>query len=444
MEPESLIHRYLIGEASPEEVEELDRQLASDPGLRKRLVREARLDAGLREIALERASGREEETAAGCRSRRAKRSVLWTWGTWAAAAALLAVGFVTWMQRPSGAVVATIASSEGASWESSVPTVPGSALPAGYLKLRSGIATVEFRSGARVRIESPAHLVLETPMRGRLLEGAAIVDVPDRAIGFVLETPGSHAVDHGTRFAVSVDEEARTSAFEVLSGEISVHHPGSGESVRLSERESILAQGEGLLRGGQEPGEKGRLPGISTGLRLATSGREATVIRNGEHEDRIHPDFLMAKRSSFLPGYDRRSVFAFDLADVDGGEVEGVRLRLNLVPCGLGFAARLPEESKFSLYGIVGRGEFRNLRWEEAPQPEEGTPVGTFTIPRSRRTGNFSVESDALTRFVRAHAGEPVTFLLVRDTDEAMGNGLVHAFASSRHPEASGPILEIN
>ena len=86
-----------------------------------------------------------------------------------------------------------------------MPTTPGSALTAGYLKLTSGIATIQFKSGAKVVLEAPAHLVLETPMRGRLLAGSAVIDVPKTAIGFVMEAPGGYAVDLGTQFAVSVN-----------------------------------------------------------------------------------------------------------------------------------------------------------------------------------------------------------------------------------------------
>ena len=32
-----------------------------------------------------------------------------------------------------------------------------------------------------------------------------MVEVPERAIGFVLETPDGYAIDYGTRFAVAVD-----------------------------------------------------------------------------------------------------------------------------------------------------------------------------------------------------------------------------------------------
>ena len=225
MESDQLIHRYLIGEASKDEVETPDRLLATDPVLRRKLIFEAGTDAGLREIAFERVS----KEGAGDSERNSivvfPRVV--SFFTMAAAVTLLGVLTWSWFSKPE--VVVTLVSSEGASWESSLPTSPGSDLTAGYLNLTSGMATIRFRSGAEVVLETPANLVLETPMRGKLLAGAAVIDVPDEAIGFIMETPDGDAIDHGTLFAVSVDEKESNSAFEVLEGEITVHHPVTGK-----------------------------------------------------------------------------------------------------------------------------------------------------------------------------------------------------------------------
>lgn len=82
MNPNELIQRYLHGEATDAEVAELDRLLATDPALRRKLIVEAGIDAGLCEIARERAS---QPTAVAPR-----RSVWLSWRPLVAAAA----GFV--------------------------------------------------------------------------------------------------------------------------------------------------------------------------------------------------------------------------------------------------------------------------------------------------------------------------------------------------------------
>ena len=200
MDAHELIHRYLMGEATADEVAELDRLLASDPALRRKLIFEAGTDAGLREIALER-------VAAPVSAERKIISPIFRPVAWiAAAAAVVLLATLTWTQLSRPAVIATLVSGEDASWESSLPTAPGSELVAGYLKLNTGIATIQFKSGAKVVLEAPAHLVLETPMRGRLLAGSAVIDVPKSAIGFIIDAPGGYAVDHGTQVRGQRDE----------------------------------------------------------------------------------------------------------------------------------------------------------------------------------------------------------------------------------------------
>ena len=135
--------------------------------------------------------------------------------------------------------IATIQSCEDAAWESDLPTTPGSELTSGSLKLRTGLASIRLRSGASLLLEGPAEIELISTMKTRLVSGMAMVEVPESAIGFVLETPDGYAIDYGTRFAVAVDPIKNLSSFEVIDGEIGVHHPVSGEEVRLVDNQTI-------------------------------------------------------------------------------------------------------------------------------------------------------------------------------------------------------------
>ena len=83
MNPNELIQRYQHGEATDAEVAELDRLLASDPALRRRLIVVSGIDAGLCEIARERASQPPVAVAVAPR-----RSVWLSWRPLAAAAAI--------------------------------------------------------------------------------------------------------------------------------------------------------------------------------------------------------------------------------------------------------------------------------------------------------------------------------------------------------------------
>ncbi|MDF1739646.1 MAG: FecR domain-containing protein [Verrucomicrobiales bacterium] len=439
MESDQLIHRYLIGEATAEEVAALDGLLAADPELRRKLIFEAGTDARLREIALERVADESAEKMAPV-----KVSFLSPVSLLSIAAGVVAfLGAYLWTASLKPEVVATLVSSEGASWESSLPTLPGSKLTAGSLNLTSGMATIRFRSGAEVVLEAPANLVLETPMRGKLLAGAAVIDVPDEAIGFIMETPDSYAVDHGTRFAVSVDEKESHSAFEVLEGEISVHHPVTGEEVRLSGRQSSTVSGDGMVKIDGPLPEK-TLASTKGRVRIDASPGAFSVVGNNEVEY-LHSDFLMAKKSLPNEAFDRRSLFTFDLTGFDPDRYASAGILLNLVPTGIGYAAHLPVVNRFQIYGRAGEAgpvDGSLPRWETVAKPEECELLGTFEIPRSQKRGTFGIETPELMAFLKAHPTGRVSFLLVRETLELERGGLVHTFASDSHPASSGPVLE--
>ena len=56
MDPRTLIHRYLLGDISDAEMQQLERMLADDAELRQQFVLAAATETGLRDIAIERAS----------------------------------------------------------------------------------------------------------------------------------------------------------------------------------------------------------------------------------------------------------------------------------------------------------------------------------------------------------------------------------------------------
>ena len=435
-----LVALFQLDRLSTEEFAELEAMLADSPEARATFHRCCRMDALML---------REAESLDDVSEERARPSTLknaiWGWvGMAAACAALLAVLIGSMMARP--AIVADLVSAENASWESSLSTQPGAELAAGYLKLTSGLATIRFRSGAMVMLEAPAHLVLEDPMRGKLLAGSAVIDVPEEAIGFIIDTPEGYAVDHGTKFAVSVDAAEKHSSFEVLEGEISVHHPKSGGEARLTDKQMTSVTSEGLttaLRSGSEKKVKWKHRGKRT--RISTKGRGTSLVRNDERAAWLHPDFLMVKNSKKLDSeYDRRALFGFNLAEVDFDAVRTAQLRLNLVPSGIGFASHLAETNRFLIYGLPD-GDAENwsmdCSWSDAATPEEAILLGSFDVPRSHQQGSFGIWNEALLAHLKADSNGQVSFLLVRETPEEEGGGLVHAFASGSHPEASGPAL---
>jgi hypothetical protein len=364
----------------------------------------------------------------------------------AATAALIAVTVSVFQFWPKH--VATLVSSEDATWESPLPTVPGSRLEPDYLRLKAGVATIRFDSGAEVVLEAPAHIVLETEMQGRLLEGSAVITVPESAIGFVMESPDAFAVDHGTQFAMSVDVSGQGTTFEVLSGEISVHHESSGNVIRLNDSQAAAVTADGIKKLNVSIPE-GTLSQPEKTLRLKSEGLEASVIRDDNSRfECLHQDLLMLKTTAQHKQFDRRAFFGFSLSGVDLESVQSASLRLNLVPTGLGFATRLTEVNTFAIYALPD--EFtvhwnpETLRWDDVPDLKDCRLVGTFDIPRSRQRGSFRVETPEVLDSLKATSLDKVVFLALRQTPELQLGGLVHAFASSTHPEASGPSLELS
>ena len=206
---------------------------------------------------------------------------------WAIAATVLfALGAVGGLLSGSiqPEVIATLASVEEAAWQSALPTMPGSELTKGTLALTSGIATIRFRSGAEVTLQSPAKLAIETPMRAKLISGAAMVEVPDSAIGFVLATPEGYAVDHGTQFSVRVDEANQNSRFEVIDGEISIHVDATGDEARLTGQSQAATISSDTLATFDAAAVPPDAPAATEIVRIGTNGQATSVIGNNRRD----------------------------------------------------------------------------------------------------------------------------------------------------------------
>lgn len=97
----------------------------------------------------------------------------------------------------------------------------GALLPAGLVKLESGLAQVELFSGVRLVVEGTAEFEVLSPMEMRLTQGRVRAHVPETAHGFRIHTPEGDVVDLGTEFAVNAS--AQSSELHVLQGEVEWH-----------------------------------------------------------------------------------------------------------------------------------------------------------------------------------------------------------------------------
>ncbi len=458
-ELERLLEAASNGDLSPDDWQRLASRLEQDSQARAAFIQAAAMDAmlahefpssgqGVAASALDLPDATLPKTRSSAskqeRSRLSKGVVLALLGL--AAALLMAIAIPNWYTdaRP----IATLASSENAAWESLLPTAPGAELPPGLLDLRTGIATIQFNSGAEVVVEAPAQLELISTMRARLFAGAAVVAVSDAAEGFVIETPNGFAVDHGTRFAVRVDRLRQQADFEIIDGEITLHHPTSGGEVRLTDpgQSATISEQSLVIRDIEQDAELTE-SNVNRVIRVGTNGRTGSAMRRDEKRHKFVKRQVLSVKRTPGGGWDHRSFFAFDVSRMDLNQVLSVRLQLNLVPSTRGFVSRLPKVNRFGVYGMTNQakdGWTFGGTWADSPSTEDGVLLGTFEIPRSQQRGAFGIQNDELLGFLKAHQEREITFILARETTQIAGHGpgFTHLFASDAHPEAVGPVLE--
>lgn len=238
MKPEERIQRYLLGEATDAEIGVLETMLAEDRELRRKFVFEAGVDAGLREIALERVS--EPKVIKGVSFRTRFLPV----GIAAGVAFLLGLGVMQFgaetgtvdvesnvsVEEPLAEGFAVIENLFDVEWASEEKTWrKGDSLGAEVLRLRGGLAEVQFFSGATMMVQGPAEIALKSAWEARCAQGVVRMQVPPAARGFKLQGPSTEIVDLGTEFGFQVrDGEAYV---EVLDGEISFRHRGGEEHI---------------------------------------------------------------------------------------------------------------------------------------------------------------------------------------------------------------------
>ncbi|MCE9557161.1 MAG: FecR family protein, partial [Planctomycetes bacterium] len=128
---------------------------------------------------------------------------------WLAAAALAASLLIAavfagrWLLSESEPV-AQLTRTANAQWADSAPGRGEVILSGRTLQLTAGFAEIKFHSGARVVLEGPASLTLESANAGRLATGKLVARVPKQAHGFTIHTAAETIVDRGTEFGVWV------------------------------------------------------------------------------------------------------------------------------------------------------------------------------------------------------------------------------------------------
>lgn len=128
---------------------------------------------------------------------------------------------------------------------------PGAMLSPGVLRLKAGLARIEFFSGATVLLEGPATLEIRSSWEASCPQGKARVRVPPPAQGFHLHVPGMKLVDLGTEFGVVADAGG-ASQVTVFEGAVEAH-PDNADMRLLKTGENLQRSNSGLLQGDVAP-----------------------------------------------------------------------------------------------------------------------------------------------------------------------------------------------
>jgi hypothetical protein len=257
----NLLHRYLDGAITPDELESLEELLRGSPEARATLRSLATIDAKWQQLAADEAFG-QTHTAMVTRSvsegleatdsveehpsltRRVTsssadsvnaRSLTPLWLTLTALATALVVGAFGWFRgldnSPPEAErgIARVIRIEGdGTTDNDRNVVNGAELFAGEeLAMQRGLIELAFReTGVHVIATAPLRMKLDSNQRVSLREGQVKLVVPPQGVGFVVDTAERKFVDLGTSFVVTAG--AKGSEVLVLDGQISVDdHDGT-------------------------------------------------------------------------------------------------------------------------------------------------------------------------------------------------------------------------
>jgi len=121
--------------------------------------------------------------------------------------------------------VAVLVQAAGAEWDATgLPTRAGAALSPGWLHLKSGVARIEFYSGAIVILEGPAEFQLVSRTEAFCRRGKLRASVPSQAQGFTIGSPKLDLIDRGTEFGLEVGDKTEVHVFE---GKVEVYEVGA-------------------------------------------------------------------------------------------------------------------------------------------------------------------------------------------------------------------------
>jgi len=332
----------------------LTQMLASSNEARAFYFHEMSLSASLTEYANDMQSDAPVMPAVKPKQSRAKLN-LWTLGALSMAACLAFGSFLYFNatshsspttrdeladgELQTGALIARVTGVKDPVWKAQGHFLPGDALSRGQrLELESGVAEITFDCGARLVLEGPAVLDVESAWEATLQHGGLKATVPHEAIGFRVHHSSVEVVDLGTEFSMVAtaggDAEVRVIEGSVEVSPVNAEEPSAtvlhtNETRRFGKnrktgngdmeaRHGRLAQSKVMDRGkldvsyahwsldhASEGGFKAEVVGLA-GVQNARfdAGHAGELLTDGRWQNALRFDGTMAM-SAVVPGISR-------------------------------------------------------------------------------------------------------------------------------------------
>jgi hypothetical protein len=236
-----LLHRYLDGAITPEDLESLEELLRESAEARATLRSLATIDAKWQQLAADEAFSRTVALtpAASAVGSAGSRRAIPMWLTLSAIAASLILAAFGWFRIPEDRAVASergiarVIRIEGSGTAGKDRTVVDRAelFSGEELVMQRGLIELAFReTGVHVVATGPLRMKLDSNQRVSLHEGQVKLVVPPQGVGFVVDTAQRKFVDLGTSFVVTASSSG--SDVLVLDGLISVdEHDGASKDL---------------------------------------------------------------------------------------------------------------------------------------------------------------------------------------------------------------------
>jgi hypothetical protein len=446
---EDLIQKEIEGGITQEEAAQLEKVLKQQPEIRQQLSEALWLHGQLAANSEDFKELFQKDSIANTKS---FNKPLITFLALAASITLVWIGsFIQLALEPKA--VATLVRAENCTWGASeLPTQPNSPLPPGQLNLLSGIAVISFLNGAELVMEAPSNVELKDKMNIRLIDGSVVLDIPEQAHGFTVETREGKVVDFGTRFGVTQTEFSNPQVW-VFEGEVELRSNEKNQKAHKVFGGQYAALGNAPEKFKEEI-DHGQFEKARQGWITKIPFKD-NYIRFDHKAIEDNSPLLMVKYSTIAPNNCRISYLSFDLSDLPLDRIQHSELTLELQPSGKGFAAQIPD-CEFTLYGLANDADDdwdeQKISFQNAPAYDKKTrrliqdqviPLGHFQVDRGVATGLRSIRTKDLASFIKQDRNKIITLIIERDNDETGKQGLVNAFASRENPTAAPPRLHL-